>query len=79
MWAELNWDSARKLGRKILLQFLRDEDPVDAIYLVYNEFKSAMTQRVVAERLLPVAAVESEDESNPEHNVEFIFEPNEDA
>jgi F0F1-type ATP synthase gamma subunit len=27
---------------------------VDAIYLIYNEFKSAMTQQVVTLRLLPL-------------------------
>ena len=30
------------------------EGKVDAVYLVYNEFKSAIVQRVVAEQLLPV-------------------------
>jgi F-type H+-transporting ATPase subunit gamma len=60
----------------VLQQFLRRDNPVDAIYLVYNEFKSAITQRVVAERLLPVTAPESED---LEENVEFLFEPDEDA
>jgi F-type H+-transporting ATPase subunit gamma len=46
VWDDLGWDSARQLGRKILQFFLRPDDPVDAIYLVYNEFKSAMTQKV---------------------------------
>ena len=27
---------------------------VDSVYLVYNEFKSVMQQRVVVERLLPI-------------------------
>ena len=45
---------------------------VDAIYVIYNEFKSALTQQVSAERLLPVpppAVNETEDTS------QFIFEP----
>ena len=40
------------MGKEILAPFLKGE--VDAIYVVYNEFKSAMTQKVVVERLLPV-------------------------
>ncbi len=40
------------MGKAVLGPFNRKE--VDAIYVVYNEFKSAMTQRVVVERLLPV-------------------------
>ena len=76
VWDDLGWDSARHLGRKILQYFLRPESPVDAIYLVYNEFKSAMTQRVTAELLLPVPEPEGHDE---EHNIDFLFEPNESA
>ncbi len=77
VWGDLGWESARALGRKILSHFLRRKDPVSSIYFVYNEFKSAMTQRVVAERLLPVM----EPAEAPEHeaNLEFIFEPSKDA
>ena len=84
MWSDLDWNSARDLGRAVLQKFLRADDPVDAIYLVYNEFKSAMTQKVVAERLLPVAESEHDagkrgKDSSDDKAVEFIFEPNETA
>jgi len=78
VWDKLDWDTARTLGRQILQHFLRPRDPVDAIYLVYNEFKSAMTQKVVAERLLPVADAPSDEEEADEHT-EFLFEPSEEA
>jgi F-type H+-transporting ATPase subunit gamma len=45
---------------------------VDAVYVVYNEFKSAMTQKVVAEQLVPVPPTEDTDGVNAG---EFIFEP----
>ena len=32
---------------------------VDSVYLVYNEFKSVMQQRVVVEQLLPIAAIDA--------------------
>lgn len=44
----------------------------DAVYLIYNEFKSAIDQKVVVEPLLPVKAdpaVEAQDD------VDFIYEP----
>jgi F-type H+-transporting ATPase subunit gamma len=42
---------------------------VDAVYLLYNEFKSAITQKVVLERLLPLPAP-------PEPpSAEYLFEP----
>jgi len=80
VWQDLGWESARDLGRKILHYFLRRKDPVDAIYLIYNEFKSAMTQRVVAEALIPVPAPrDDDDEKAEEHNVDFLFEPSKNA
>ena len=74
VWKDLEWDSARALGLTILQPFLRRKDPIGAIYLVYNEFKSAMTQRVVCERLLPVTELEGAPDRG-EENLEFLFEP----
>ena len=47
------------------------EKNLDAVYCVYNEFKSAITQEVVVEQLLPVVPVQNEDSSMGE----FIYEP----
>lgn len=44
------------------------------VYCVYNEFKTAITQRVVLERLLPYPSLE--DAETPP--VDYIFEPSED-
>lgn len=50
------------------------EELFDEVYLVYNEFKSAMQQRVIIEKLLPIEPqkVEKEDVI---HYGEFIYEP----
>ena len=55
---------------------------VDSVYLVYNEFKSVMSQRVVMEQLLPMApAVAEAPAGKPEaaeaagESTEYIFEP----
>jgi F-type H+-transporting ATPase subunit gamma len=80
VWNDLDWESARVLGRRVLSTFLRADEPVDAIYFVYNEFKSAMTQQVVCESLLPVSdPSEQEAAEDEEHNIEFLFEPDKDA
>ncbi|MSP24252.1 MAG: ATP synthase F1 subunit gamma [Myxococcales bacterium] len=89
VWNDLSWEGARQLGRTVLTPFMRagsqpsvdgiESAQVDAIYLVYNEFKSAMTQNVVVERLLPVGA---SDEPAPDGDAlvrEFLFEPSEGA
>jgi F-type H+-transporting ATPase subunit gamma len=74
IWDKLNLETAETVGAKILQPFNNGE--VDSIYLVYNEFKSAMSQQVVCERLLPVARGEAlpEKSATPEA-VEFMFEP----
>ena len=43
------------------------------VYLVYNEFKSVMSQRIVVERLLPIPRLEREDEGGP--TTEYLYEP----
>src|SRR5438128_11210012 len=45
-----------------------------SVYLVYNEFKSVMTQRIVVERLLPIPRLESDaTEAGP--SVDYLYEP----
>jgi F-type H+-transporting ATPase subunit gamma len=75
VWDKLGLETAQRVGQAILGPFNRGE--VDAIYLVYNEFKSAMSQEVVVEPLLPVArrtVAESAEETT-----EFLFEPDKGA
>jgi F-type H+-transporting ATPase subunit gamma len=45
----------------------------DSVYLVYNEFKSAITQRVTVERLLPLPEPPKVEGAAP--TPEFLFEP----
>jgi F-type H+-transporting ATPase subunit gamma len=75
VWADLEWETARRLGRRILAHFTQPKEPADAIYLVYNEFKSAIAQRVTTEPLLPVP--EAPRAGDEELGREFLFEPSE--
>lgn len=81
VWESLDFAQARRIARTVLVPFLRGE--VDSIYLVYNEFKSAMSQKVVVEPLLPLApaaAKEGEAEAADwEKHREFLFEPDKEA
>jgi F-type H+-transporting ATPase subunit gamma len=44
-----------------------------SVYLVYNEFKSVMTQRIVVERLLPIPRLEPGAAAGP--TVDYLYEP----
>ncbi|MBX3271233.1 MAG: ATP synthase F1 subunit gamma [Sandaracinaceae bacterium] len=48
------------------------EAELDAVYLVYNEFKSAISQDVVVEPLLPITPLEVGEDATA---VDFIYEP----
>jgi F-type H+-transporting ATPase subunit gamma len=81
VWEELGMSQARRVARAILAPYLRGE--VDAIYLLYTEFKSAMTQQVMNLRLLPLNEVVATDGGEHSHSEEpaseYIFEPNQAA
>jgi F-type H+-transporting ATPase subunit gamma len=76
VWEKLDIETARMVAGTVVRPFLAGE--VDAIYLVYNEFKSAMSQRVIAEPLFPLAsadAVPSRAETENQQEPQFLFEP----
>jgi F-type H+-transporting ATPase subunit gamma len=47
------YEQAREIGQALMRLF--DDEEADEVYLVYNRFESALTQRPVVTRLLPVA------------------------
>ncbi|HVJ89868.1 MAG TPA: ATP synthase F1 subunit gamma [Labilithrix sp.] len=73
----LDISKARKVGDYVTKKFARGE--VDAVYLVYNEFKSAMTQKTTMELLLPPPQRPASTKDSKETSVapDFGFEPNE--
>ena len=51
------------------------ENKTDRIYMVYNEFKSIMQQKVIREQLLPIVSEEAGDDQL----TDYIFEPDEET
>jgi F-type H+-transporting ATPase subunit gamma len=47
-----SWDDAKALSGKVQKRFVDGE--VDSVYLLYNEFKSILSQKVVMKKILPV-------------------------
>jgi F-type H+-transporting ATPase subunit gamma len=82
IWEKLGPETARVVARKALRPFLTGE--VDSVQLVYNEFKSAMTQKVVVEPLFPLAPPKPVEVQGGEaaplvNKDEFLFEPSKEA
>jgi F-type H+-transporting ATPase subunit gamma len=68
----LSYEHALDIGGDIVQQFT--ESAFDELYIVYNEFKSMIQQRVVVEKLLPIESLESE---GPSLGGGYLFEPDE--
>jgi F-type H+-transporting ATPase subunit gamma len=76
IWEDIGLENARKIGRRLLGPFLTGD--VDAVYLVYAEFKTAMTQEVQCRPLLPLdlpKAAPTEESARNELRPEYLFEP----
>ncbi len=53
-----------------------EDGSVDAVYLIFNEFKSAIVQRVVAEQILPVAPAPGQlAAAEAAGQIDFLYEP----
>jgi len=74
----LDLEKARLVARWVVARFEKGE--VDSVSLVYNEFKSAITQKVTLEPLLPLASGASQ--APPAERIgpsDFLYEPNQRA
>jgi F-type H+-transporting ATPase subunit gamma len=73
LFATLSFEDAQGIGAAAIEEFT--EGRVDAIYLVYNEFKSVLQQRVVIERLLPIARLNEAEDVEAAPAVDYLYEP----
>ena len=52
---KLNFSQARTLADSVIERYEREE--IDSVYLVFNEFKSVIAQRLIVEQILPIEQV----------------------
>jgi F-type H+-transporting ATPase subunit gamma len=64
MLDKIAYEDVRALGDEVTRRYAHEE--VDGVYLVYNEFKSVLSQRVVVERILPLIETEQGELQHPE-------------
>ena len=64
------YENAREIGRALTRLF--DDEEADEVYLVYNRFESALNQRPVVNRLLPVAHEEDEEEETNTSYMDYV-------
>jgi F-type H+-transporting ATPase subunit gamma len=61
---KLSFDHVSELGAEIVSLYTREQ--IDAAYIVYNEFKSVIQQRVVVQRILPIIEIGKQDIASAE-------------
>jgi F-type H+-transporting ATPase subunit gamma len=73
----VEFSEALEVARAIIKQYTEDTG-IDKVYLVYNEFKSVLSQRVVLEQLLPVARAKQEEpeakSQQPVSLIDYVYE-----
>jgi F-type H+-transporting ATPase subunit gamma len=71
LFQQVKWSHAQAIAKSCIDEFLSPD--VSSVYLVYNEFRSIISQRVVVERLLPIPKLEPQ--SPAIDSVDYLFEP----
>lgn len=72
IWDELTFERSSEIAENLMMQFR--EGHQDKIIVIYNQFKNAAMQDVVAEQFLPVLPPENLGENTS--TTDYIFEPN---
>ncbi len=70
VYENLKYEKASDIGDVIVTEYASAE--LDAAYIVYNEFKSAITQKVKVEKLLPIEPMAIAPDQSA---VDYIYEP----
>lgn len=70
IFRKVEYQQAKDIAAKTINAYITGE--LDAIYIVYNEFKSTLSQKVVVKRLLPLEKLPEESSELP---LEYIYEP----
>ncbi len=70
MFGNLNYQTAALLAQEVIDGF--NEEQYDEVYLLFNAFRSVMSQDITLNKLLPIEAPEAEQE---ESAPEYLYEP----
>ena len=63
---------AAEIGQKLIARFVKGES--DAVYILYSQFRSALSQVPTLEKLLPIA-VEEKSQYEADQLTEYLYEP----
>ncbi|MDO8795135.1 MAG: ATP synthase F1 subunit gamma, partial [Vicinamibacterales bacterium] len=73
VFQKLSFSDAVALADVVIEEFTSGR--ASCVDIIFNEFKSVMTQRVVTERLLPIPRADLEDAAQSAASSDYIYEP----
>ena len=72
IFQKLRYEDARVIAQTAIDAFVAAD--VDRVVLIYNEFRSVMSQRVVVDQLLPIGR-EEVDGAPAQNQIDYLYEP----
>lgn len=81
VFERLTYEHGLDIGQDLTEHFTKGT--FDELYVIYNEFKSAIQQRIVVEKLFPIDSLEEDGEAGPQEpkgiaGGSYLYEPDED-
>jgi len=78
----IDHEDAAAIARDLMAMFTAEDSTIDKVFLIYNEFKSVLSQRVTTRQLLPIGAealdvdpaAESRSTGEGETSVDYLYE-----
>jgi F-type H+-transporting ATPase subunit gamma len=71
----LEYQVAAGIGREIIDLFLNEELGIDRVFVIYNEFRSALSQDVIVKQLLPIGDLGGTgDAGSAEPGIDYLYE-----
>jgi F-type H+-transporting ATPase subunit gamma len=71
IFQRLAFSHAAEVANAAIEDFISGQ--ASSVHLVYNEFKSVMSQRIVVEQLLPIPRLEPDTQAGP--TIDYLYEP----
>jgi F-type H+-transporting ATPase subunit gamma len=72
----LTYEHGLEIGHELIDRYT--DGTFDQLYVIYNEFKSAIQQRVIVEQFFPIEALDQPDDSADRLGGGYLYEPDED-
>jgi len=71
----LSYEHAMEIAQRVAEAYINGE--ADEAHIIYNEFKSALQQRVIVEQLFPIESLEEDGQPSETLGGSYLYEPDE--